>query len=47
MSERRRLLRDLFAQEPEAANIVTLASLEQAVAESDRTLEHLLGAPGN
>ncbi|MGC4028536.1 MAG: hypothetical protein QM696_06675 [Steroidobacteraceae bacterium] len=47
MSVRRRLLRDLVAQEHAPVNLATLESLEQAVAESDRTLEDLLGAPGN
>ncbi len=47
MSERRRMLGELVAQEPEEANIATLAALASAGAESDRTLENLLGAPGN
>ena len=47
MSERRRMLRELIEQEDAPENRETLGFLEQAVAESDRTLEDLLGVPGN
>jgi hypothetical protein len=47
MSERRRMLQELVLQEADPVNALTLESLEEAVAESDRTLEALLGAPGN
>lgn len=47
MSERRRMLQELILRETHPANALSLESLGEAVAESDRTLEHLLGAPGN
>lgn len=47
MSERRRLLGELVEQERGPENASLLVALAQAVAESDRTLEHLLGVPGN
>lgn len=47
MSERRRLLHELCAHGRGSEELVTLESLRQAVAESDRTLEDLLGVPGN
>lgn len=47
MSERRRLLGELVLQERGPENASLLVALAQAVTESDRTLEDLLGVPGN
>lgn len=47
MSERRRLLGELVSQEQSPGGSATMAALAQAVAESDRTLEDLLGVPGD
>jgi hypothetical protein len=47
MSERRRMLRELGSGTAAPEGIAALGVLEQAVAESDRTLEYLLGVPGN
>lgn len=41
------MLRELGSGTAAPEGIAALGVLEQAVAESDRTLEYLLGVPGN